>query len=201
MGLLALAALSGILARFDLKPPPLMAAAVASVALGVGLGLSPLGAELAGLPLWVLVGWQSFRLPLELIMHEAALEGLMPNVMSFSGKNFDILSGLSALILAICVRHFRVPRSVVAAWNVMASALLLVIIVIAVAATPLVRAFGDSELNTWVAYFPYVWLPGVMVLSAAMGHVVITRRLLAERQRSPLDRGAASPSADRFSAH
>jgi hypothetical protein len=31
-----------------------------------------------GVPLWALVGFQIFRLPLELLMHRAYVEGLLP---------------------------------------------------------------------------------------------------------------------------
>ena len=32
-------------------------------------------------------------------------------------------------------------------------------------------------LNTWVLYFPYVWLPVVLVTAAIAGHVMVTRAL------------------------
>jgi hypothetical protein len=43
----------------------------------------------------------------------------------------------------------------------------------------MVRWFGDGprHLNTWVLYFPYVWLPAVLVTAALAGHVMITRAL------------------------
>jgi len=43
-----------------------------------------------------------------------------------------------------------------------------------------VRAFGDEpqNLNTWVLYFPYVWLPVVLVTIALSSHIIITRKLL-----------------------
>jgi hypothetical protein len=48
----------------------------------------------------------------------------------------------------------------------------------------MVRLFGDDprHVNTWVLYFPYVWLPAVLVVIALAGHVVITRALLADRR-------------------
>jgi hypothetical protein len=33
-------------------------------------------------------------------------------------------------------------------------------------------------VNTWVLFFPYVWLPVVLVTIAVCAHVVITRRLV-----------------------
>src|SRR6188508_2927021 len=81
MALFALAATTGWLSRFELRPPPMMLMLLATLAAGVGLGLSRIGLWLSTLPLAWLVGWQAFRLPLELLMHQAALDGLMPEVM------------------------------------------------------------------------------------------------------------------------
>jgi len=141
----------------------------------------------------LLVGWHAFRLPLELVMHRAAEDGLMPKVMSFSGYNFDIVSGIVALSLALVMTRRSVPRAVLVAFNLLGIALLTVIVTVAMLATPLVRAFGETELNTWVAYFPYVWLPGVMVAGAVLGHVVLTRRLLMEAraERAGVERAPA----------
>jgi hypothetical protein len=71
-------AASGLL-RFDTRPPTFMLLVVALVIVSVGVGVSRVGRRLAaGLPLWILVGSQAFRLPLELLMHEAYEAGLMP---------------------------------------------------------------------------------------------------------------------------
>jgi hypothetical protein len=172
----ALAA-SGALARFDLRPPPMAAAFAAMLGSALALGFSPLGLALArALPLWVLVGFQGFRLPLELVMHEAARAGIMPEVMSYSGYNFDIASGATALAVAWALRR-GAPQRIVLVWSVLGIVLLLAIITIAVLAMPMIQAFGPDNLNTWVAELPFVYLPAVMVVSAVVGHVVILRKL------------------------
>jgi hypothetical protein len=55
--------------------------------------------------------------------------------------------------------------------------LLVNIIAVAAAATPLIAAFGPGSLNTFVAHPPFVWLPAVLVLTAVTGHLMITRAL------------------------
>jgi hypothetical protein len=177
------AATSGFLTRFDLTPPPmaLLMASVFGVAFGVGL--SPLGRRLArALPIPVLVGVQAFRLPLELVMRRAAERGIMPVELSFAGYNLDIIAGALALVLVVSLRLSpALPRSFVWAWNVWGLWCLAVIASIAVTTSPMVRAFGDdpAHVNTWVLYFPYVWLPTVLVVFALIGHLVLTRALLA----------------------
>jgi hypothetical protein len=180
MAFIAALALSGLLGRFDVRPPPLMLWMVGTLGGALAVGLSPLGRRLAtGLPLVALVGFQAFRLPLELVMHRAAVEGVMPSVMSFGGYNFDIVSGATALVLALWLARGSVARSVVVAWNVLGSLLLAVIVTIAFLATPLVRAFGDAQVNVWITRFPYVWM-AIMVSAALLGHVLLARRLLSE---------------------
>ncbi|GMU08670.1 hypothetical protein ASNO1_49230 [Corallococcus caeni] len=183
-------ALSGVLARLDLRPPPfalLPPGLVVAVALLLRTGAGRLLSR--NTPLWLLVGLQAFRLPLELVMHQAALEGVMPAQMTFgavrgvTGLNYDILTGASALLLALWLRTGDVPRQVVLAWNVFGSMLLLGILSIAVVSTPLVALFGDApdRLNTWVLFAPFVWLPSVLVGSALFGHALLFRRLWRDR--------------------
>ena len=170
-------AAAGVLARFDLRPPPLMLLMAATVGLALVVGLSPLGRALAEhVPLWALVGFQAFRLPLELVMHRAASEGVMPVEMSYSGYNFDIVSGASALVVAWALRR-GASRRLALAWNVLGLALLLAIATIAIAATPVFQAFGPDSLNVFVTHFPFVYLPQVLVFAALAGHVVVFRAL------------------------
>lgn len=190
MAFIAGLALSGLLGRFDLRPPPLLLWMLSTLGGALAVGLSPLGKRLAtGLPVIALVGFQAFRLPLELVMHRAALEGVMPSIMSYGGYNFDIVSGVTALLLTPWLARGAVPRGVLVAWNVLGSVLLAVIVTVAFLATPLIRAFGDAQVNEWITRFPYAWM-AVMVSAALLGHVLLTRRLLAETQQSMLERPA-----------
>jgi hypothetical protein len=150
------------------------------IALWVGIAASRVGRALASLPLAALVGFQAFRLPLELLMHAAADAGVMPRQMSFSGWNFDIVTGSTAVIVAAFAAFDGVSRDVLITWNALGSGLLLVIVCIAIASAPPLLAFGDDaeHANTWVAYAPFIWLPTVLVAAAAAGHVVLWRRLL-----------------------
>lgn len=185
----ALVASTGVLARFDARPPPLVLLLGVVVAVSLGVSLSRAGKALAQhLPLAWLVGFQAFRLPLELVMHQAAVEGVMPPQMSYGGYNFDIVSGATALLLGAWCLRTTPPRAVLWAWNLLGSALLLNIIAISVASTPIIHAFGTQprELNTWVAHPPYVWLPTVMVVSALCGHILLARRLVGDQSPAAL---------------
>jgi hypothetical protein len=170
---------AGVLRHWEWRPPAFPLLALTMAALGVALARSAVGNRLArGLPLAFLVGFQSFRFPLELLMHRAYTEGVMPVQMSYSGRNFDIVTGITALVLAIAMLKWKVAKGIVWAWNVMGLLLLMNIVGIAIASLPLFQLFGPDRLNTFVSYPPYVLLPAIMVLAAWAGHLVIFRALL-----------------------
>ncbi len=172
---------SGLLARFDARPPPLLLLLVPTIGLPLALACSPLGARLRGAPLAWLIGFHAFRLPLELVMHQAAAEGTMPGQMSYSGVNFDIVTGITAILVGGLAWAGRAPRWLVLGWNALGTALLVAIVGIAVASLPVFHAFGDApaRVNTWIAFAPFQLLPAVMVAGALLGHAVLWRRTLS----------------------
>jgi hypothetical protein len=173
-----LLAASGVLLHFDWRPPPMLLLIVASLGVAAWIGFSPLGRQLAGLPLAGLVGFQVFRWPLELIMHRGFQQGFVPIQMTYAGRNFDIVTGVTAAILGMALVRIRVPRAIVLVWNVMGLLLLANVLTIAVLSMPMLRRFGPDQMNVWVAMPPFVWLPAVLVVAALSGHIIIFRRLL-----------------------
>jgi hypothetical protein len=176
--LTALLAASGVLQRFDLTPPPFAGLMLAVALIGIVVPLSPLGTLLVrGLPLWLLVGSQVFRFPLELVMHRAYREGVMPVQLSYSGRNFDIVTGIAAGVLGSWLARRPVPRWIVADWNLLGFALLVNVVAVAIVSTPAFGWFGAERFSTFLTYFPFVWLPAVLVLAALMGHILVWRSL------------------------
>jgi hypothetical protein len=177
---------AGIFSDFSRRPPPFMLLLVAVFALSAVLAFGPFGTRLVrGLPLWVLVFSQAFRLPLEWLMHRAAAERVMPVQMSYSGRNFDVVTGATAILVGWLVMRGRAGRSLVVAWNLVGCVLLANILTIAVLSTPVFAAFGRDHLNTFVADPPFVWLPAVMVLCAITGHLLVWRKLGDHRVTGP----------------
>lgn len=179
------ASYSGVLNPLAGPPWPFGLMFGSIVVLGVVIARSATGTRLArGLPLSVLVGFQAFRLPLEVSMHQAYVEGLMPVQMSYSGRNFDILTGATALVLGAVLAYRRLPRWVTYAWNVLGLALLANIVSVALLSTPMIAYFGPDRLNVWVARMPYTLLPAVMVLAAWAGHLIVFRALKESQEQT-----------------
>jgi hypothetical protein len=172
------AAQSGVLRRWDRMPPPFGLLVLAIIVLAFALAFTRFGRRLAQfVPLWALVAVQAFRLPLELAMHGLYEHGIMPGQMTYTGRNFDIVTGTTAILVAWAVAGGRGGRKLVGAWNVMGLALLINVVTIAILSTPVFRYFGDEHLNVFVTDTPFVWLPAVMVLAALSGHLLIFRAL------------------------
>src|SRR3954468_21435818 len=72
------------------------------IVVAIGIALSPVGRRLAvSLPAAVLVGFQSFIIVVELLMHRAYHKGLMPVQMSSTGRNMNSVSEITAAIVAL----------------------------------------------------------------------------------------------------
>lgn len=125
------------------------------------------------------------RVPVELVLWALyAGPEYVPEVMTFDGRNFDVLSGLTApLVYYFGYVRKRVPIAALIAWNVVCFGLLLNIIVIAILAVP--SPFAQFAPNIAVLYFPFVWLPSVVVPIVMLAHVAalrqLTRRNLSKR--------------------
>lgn len=177
----AVLAATGVLTRTDIMPPPMFVMIASVFVMAFVAGFSKFGTSMvSNVQLGALIGLQMFRLPLELVMHHASKVGVMPVALSYSGYNLDIITGIGAVIIsALIAAKINVPRALLWVWNLIGICCLLAIAVIAVLASPRVHAFGTEpqNLNTWVLFFPYVWLPVVLVTIAMISHIVITRKL------------------------
>ncbi len=155
---------------------PLLALALAAP---VVLAASRIGERLAsGLPVAVLVGCQGFRILVELTLYRGHSDGFVPVQMTLLGGNFDVLTGVLALLLAALSRLGPVPRWLLAAWNLIGFGLLVNVVGIALLSAPTPwRFFEDGAGSVFVTGFPWVWLPAFLVPAALLGHLVVLRWL------------------------
>lgn len=180
-GLAASGALEG-----DRLPPPVLFYLGATVLIGVGVAASPVGRRLASLPLGLLVGLHAFRLPLEVILHGLYSAGDLPVQMTWSGYNFDIVTGASAAALGLFALRRPLPRVAAWAFNLLGSALLLTVVAIAVTSAPTpLRQFTNDPPVLLPFHPPFNWIVGVHVWTALVGHIVLFRALAAGSRPEP----------------
>ena len=178
---------SGALLDFSAVPPMIFRVVVPMALVITVFSFSRAGMWVAErVPLTLLVGFQVFRIPLEIVLHQLHSHGVLPVQMTFAGLNFDILTGVGAFVLWIMLRRGRVAPILLKVWNVVGLVLLITIVSIAVMAFP--APFGlFTPQNRIVAYFPWVWLPTFLVQLALAGHLLMFRKLQAMPAEKPAD--------------
>lgn len=123
---------------------------------------------------------QSVRFPVEIVLYYLFVASAVPEMMTFEGWNFDILTGLSApFVYYFAFRRKLLKSGGLLIWNFAGLLLLFTIVTIAILSlsTPF-QQLAFEQPNVGVTYFPYVWLPGIIVPAALLSHLVSIRQLL-----------------------
>lgn len=166
LGVLAVLAGQGYFLDFQSMPPRLTLAGLLPLVAGL-LMLPTHGTRhfLAVTPPERLIYLQSFRIVMEIILWALAVQGRAPKLMTFEGRNIDILVGLTAIPIGWMVVERRAwPVWVAAAWNVVGILILANVVIHAQLALPTpFRAFVTEPSTAFLATFPYIWLVGFLV--------------------------------------
>jgi len=132
------------------------------------------------IPLRTLMLIHIIRIPVEFVLLQLYHEGKIPLLMTFEGRNFDILSGITApIIYWLAVNQKKVNKKLLVAWNIAALLLLLNIVINAALSVPTpFQQFAFDQPDVAVLMFPYVWLPSVVVPIVLYAHVVSLMKLI-----------------------
>ena len=119
------------------------------------------------------------RIPVELTLYWLYLHKVVPRAMTFEGRNFDILCGLTApLVWYFGFVKRRLAKGVLIGWNVVCVLFLANIAVTAVlAASPRFHQLGFEQRNIALSNFPFVWLPCCIVPIVLLAHLAAIRKL------------------------
>ena len=123
------------------------------------------------------------RIFVEIILWRLFLYKYIPQLMTFEGRNFDILAGITAPFIAYYgfVKR-RLNITFILIWNVICMLLLINIVVNAVLSAPFpFQQFAFDQPNIAVLYFPFVWLPCFIVPVALLSHLVVIKKLLKKQ--------------------
>lgn len=169
---------TGLLGKFDKFPPPFMFFFPSMLLFSLFLAYSKYGtAVIQRVTLANLVFFQSFRILAEIALFLALKEGLAPVQMTFEGYNFDIVTGILAIVCGLYLRK-RTNKKMVIWFNILGLVFLAIIAFIALTSMPsAMRLFMKEPSNIWVTSSPYILLPGVLVVTAVTLHLLIFRKL------------------------
>lgn len=132
----------------------------------------------------MLLAVHALRFPIELVLYRLYLQRKVPVIMTFTGWNFDILIGLSAIVL-FCftyTTHRPLPTTFLMIWNVIGIVFLAVIVSIAVLSAPVpFQKFAFDQPNVAVLEFPFTYLPVYVVPVVLASHLLAIKALRANR--------------------
>lgn len=168
----------GFFSNFAAFPPRLIfALATPAVALALIFRSNALREALSTTPIAAMIYVQIFRVAVELLLFRAYKMGNVPIQMTFDGRNFDIVAGLTAPIVGWLYQRTR-SRMLATLWNIAGLVLLGNIVVVAILSMPgKLRYFTDGPANTLLTHFPFIYLPAVLVPIAYTAHVLSLRQL------------------------
>lgn len=133
------------------------------------------------LPLTDITYLNTVRIAVEVVLLWLFMHKAVPQLMTFEGHNFDILSGITAPIIAYFgLTKRRFSRNVILIWNLIALALLINIIVNALLSAPSpLQQFAFDQPNIAILHFPFSWLPTFIVPVILFGHLTSIRQLIS----------------------
>lgn len=162
--------------------PPPFALLVGPILLGIVLlFITTSGKEfIDGFHLKTLTWLHVVRIPVEFTLLFLYKAGKAPELMTFEGVNFDIISGITAPIVALMAfRNNTVQKKLLIGWNILCLILLFNIVIRGVLSVPTpFQQFAFEQPNVGLLYFPYTLLPGFVVPVVLLSHLISLRKLL-----------------------
>ncbi len=126
-----------------------------------------------------------FRVPVELVLLGLSIQKLIPQIMTFEGRNFDILAGITAPIVGWLVFRKGAAKKWLVFWNLACLCLLLNIVILALLSAPSpLQQFGFQQPNIGIFMLPYCYLPTIVVPIVLWAHLVSLFQLLFSKKRS-----------------
>jgi len=136
------------------------------------------------LPLKNLTYLNIVRIPVEIVLFWLFLNKAIPELMTFEGRNFDIIAGITAPFVAYFMfSKNKFHRQKMLIWNFICLGLLINIVVNALLSAPSpIQKFAFDQPNIAILNFPFSWLPTFIVPIILFGHLTSIRQLLKQNK-------------------
>lgn len=138
-------------------------------------------------PISLTVYFQSFRIIVELLIWGIAKEGFTPELVSFNGRNFDILAGLTAPIIGYWAYSRKaISHKVVIIWNICCLMLLvnIVFIFLSLIIKPEIWGYSDIPITMDFPRLPYVYIAAFFMPAAVFMHIFSIKKSLFQIRKS-----------------
>jgi|SRR5207253_3669943 len=168
----------GVIGNATMRPPGIAFIFVPVVLFLVFFIVRVRSSAALAFPLWIILGMQSFRIVVELFLHQLWIEGLIPRMLTFAGANVDIYIGASAPLIAWLSTRGRLGMRLALLWNVLGLLALANVVTRAVLTTSGPLNLIHAEVpNLMFGKFPFMFIPGFFVPLAIVLHVLAIRAI------------------------
>lgn len=124
----------------------------------------------------------TIRFPVEIILYYLFTYEMLPELMTFEGRNFDILAGISAPIIGVLWLKGVLSRNTLIIWNVVCLFLILFVYINGILSSELpIQIFGFEQPTRAINYFPFIVLPATVVPIVIYTHITDIIKLLTEK--------------------
>lgn len=128
----------------------------------------------------------SVRLPIEIVLFGLFTHKMIPELMTFEGRNYDIVMGITAPIIGYLFMKQKISKKILLAWNVVGLILVLIILFYGILSSELpFQQFGFEQPNLGINYFPFVLLPATIVPIVIWTHLSDIIKLRKEIKTTP----------------
>ncbi len=132
------------------------------------------------LPLKYLTFLHIVRVPVEIVLIWLFFNKAIPELMTYEGRNFDILAGITAPFIAYFGwKKQQIKRNLILIWNFICLFLLANIVGNALFSVPSpIQKFAFDQPNIAILNFPFSWLPTFIVPIVLFSHLASIRQVL-----------------------
>lgn len=119
------------------------------------------------------------RIPVEIVLVYLFYNGMIPQIMTFEGWNFDILIGITAPLVTF---FFLKNRKVLIFWNFIGLIFIINILVLGLLSGELpFQQFAFDQPNKAVQFYPFILLPAIIVPIVIYTHITDLYILLKKK--------------------
>jgi hypothetical protein len=163
-------------------PPKIMLLGILPTFLGIIIILSTnTGKQFVdSFPLRKLTYLHIIRIPVEIVLFLLFTHKAIPELMTFEGRNFDVISGITAPIVAYFgFANLNPNKNLLLLWNIICLIIVINIVVLGLLSvqTP-IQQFAFDQPNIAVLKFPFSLLPTFIVPVVILAHLISIRQLL-----------------------
>jgi hypothetical protein len=119
------------------------------------------------------------RVPVEIYLFLLFTYNMIPELMTFEGRNFDIFAGITAPIVGFLYLRNWISTKGMIAWNVLGLGLILFILINGALSSELpFQQFAFDQPNRAMKYFPFILLPATIVPVVVFTHITDLLKLM-----------------------